>query len=105
MVVNAPERSMEQRFDALDTANKVRTYRAKFKKDLKAGKRDIHDAIQNPPDMILTMKLWDLMMATPKFGRVKVQKTLASLRISPSKTVGGLTERQRFEICAYLRRR
>ena len=103
--IAAPERSLQQRMDALERANNVRTRRANLKRDLKAGRRNIHDLIMNPPDYIFTMKLWDLMMATPKFGRVKVNKTLAQMRISPSKTVGGLSDRQRSEICSFLRTR
>jgi hypothetical protein len=34
---------------------------------------------------------------------VKVDKVLRMCRISPSKTVGGLSERQRVEIITYLR--
>jgi len=37
-------------------------------------------------------------MAAPKCGRVKSAKILEQCRISPSKTVGGLSERQRSEL-------
>jgi hypothetical protein len=36
---------------------------------------------------------------------VKVNKVLSQCRISPSKTLGGLSERQRGELVALLRRR
>jgi hypothetical protein len=35
---------------------------------------------------------------------VKVNRILTQCRISPSKTIGGLSERQRSELVSYLRR-
>ena len=43
----------------------------------------------------------DLLMAAPKCGRVKSARIMEQCRISPSKTVGGLSERQRHELLAY----
>ena len=39
-----------------------------------------------------------MLMAVPKFGRVKAARFLNTCRISQSKTVGGLSERQRAEL-------
>jgi hypothetical protein len=50
------------------------------------------------------MKIFDLLFASPKYGRVKTNKILQVCRISPSKTVGGLSNRQRAEIVSMLRR-
>jgi hypothetical protein len=41
----------------------------------------------------------------PKYGRVKVNKILSICRISPSKTIGGLSQRQRTELVELMRRR
>lgn len=98
------ERSLAQRQDALERANIVRARRAVLKKDLKAGRVQLVDLVRQPPGFIDTMKLFDLILATPKYGRVKVNKVLAQCRCSPSKTVGGLSERQRDEIAKLLRR-
>lgn len=100
----APDRSLAQRMEALGKANEVRTSRAQLKRDIKAGKIKVHDLLLEPPEIIETMKLWDLLFAAPKFGRVKVNKTLVQCRISPSKTVGGLSQRQRTEIVSMIRR-
>lgn len=100
-----PDRSLTQRMDALGRANEIRTTRADLKKDLKAGKVSIINYILDPPEWLLTAKMFDLLIATPKYGRVKVNRILTQCRISPSKTVGGLSERQRGEIVSYLRRR
>lgn len=99
----APARSLAQRLDALNEANRVRAVRATLKKDLKAGKKSIYDILHNPPNDVKTMKLFELMMATPKYGQVKVNKVLKQCRISPSRTIDGLSERQRAEIVSMLR--
>jgi hypothetical protein len=45
-----------------------------------------------------------MLLALPKYGRVKATKILHSCRVSPSKTFGGLTERQRTELTRRLDR-
>lgn len=93
-----PERTHQQRLDALKNANKIRTKRAKLKEDIKAGRESVFGHLMAPPEYIQTMKVWDLCLAKPKFGPKKVNKIFVAMRISPSKTVGGLTLRQRQEL-------
>ena len=100
----APERSLNQRMDALARANDIRTARAQLKRDLKAGRMTIQDLLAHPPDYVETAKVFDMLLAVPKYGRVKVNKILTTCRISPSKTIGGLSERQRTELVTLLRR-
>jgi hypothetical protein len=100
----APERSLVQRMDALQRANEIRTRRAALKRDLKAGRTSIHELLLGPPDYLETAKVFDMLLAVPKYGRVKVNKILVQCRISPSKTIGGLSERQRTELVGLLRR-
>src|SRR6201987_5838098 len=87
--IAAPERSLVQRMEALQRANDIRSRRAQLKRDLKAGRQPIHD----------------LLLAVPKYGRVKVNKIPSQCRISPSKTIGGLSQRQRTELVELMRRR
>jgi S13-like H2TH domain len=99
-----PERSLTQRMDALKRANEIRTERARLKRDLKGGRIQIHGLLLDPPEYLTTAKVFDLLLAVPKYGRVKVNRILTYCRISPSKTIGGLSERQRNELVSYLRR-
>jgi len=87
--------------DALGKANTVRSQRAALKADLKHGAVDIRDVLAAPPAYVLTAKVADLLMAAPKCGRVKSARILEQCRVSPSKTIGGLSERQRLELLAY----
>jgi hypothetical protein len=91
--------------DALKRANDVRTRRAQLKRDLRGGRTQIHGLLLDPPEYLQTAKVFDLMLAVPKYGRVKVNRILTQCRISPSKTIGGLSERQRDELVSYLRPR
>jgi hypothetical protein len=94
----APQRSLDQRMDALRRANNVRSRRAELKASLKSGDVSILSVIQDPPDYLLTAKILDVLMAAPKYGRVKAARVMERCRISPSKTVGGLSDRQRREL-------
>jgi hypothetical protein len=94
----APVRSLDQRMDALKRANDIRVRRARLKKDLKDGNARIEDVLNDPPEFVSTAKVIDILMAVPKFGRVKAARFLNTCRISQSKTVGGLSERQRAEL-------
>lgn len=110
MTIDAPggahtfDRSLQQRLDALDRANVVRGRRAQLKRDLKAGRVSIDALLLDPPDYLATAKVFDLLLHVPKYGRVKVNKVLTQCRVAPSKTVGGLSPRQRDELVALLRR-
>ena len=88
---------------ALRRANEIRSARAQLKRDLKAGKVRIGQLLLDPPEYVLSAKAFDMIVAVPKYGRVKANKILTQCRISPSKTIGGLSERQRGELVAFLR--
>ena len=96
--VQAPVRSIDQRMEALRRANDIRVRRARLKKELKSGEVSIEQVLREPPEFVSTAKVFDMLMAVPKFGRVKAQRLLNQCRISQSKTVGGLSDRQRQEL-------
>ena len=100
----APARSLDQRMEALKRANDIRVKRAQLKKDLKDGRVSIEKILLNPPEYVSTAKVFDMLMAVPKFGRVKAARLLNQCRISQSKTVGGLSDRQRHELIGLFHR-
>ena len=100
----APERSLNQRMDALQKANVIRTRRAQLKRDLKAGRVSIHTLLLEPPEYLETAKVFDMLLAVPKYGKVKATRFINHCRISQGKTVGGLSERQRNELMELLNR-
>jgi len=90
--------------DALQRANEIRSARAQLKRELKAGRVHIHGVLLDPPEYLQNAKVSELLLSVPKYGRVKVNRLLTQCRISPSKTLGGLSERQRHELVGNLRR-
>jgi hypothetical protein len=97
-VPQTPERSRQQRMDALRRANAIRSERARLKERLRTGELAISDVLVDPPRCVHTAKVLDLLLAVPKYGRVKANKLLERCRVSSAKTVNGLTPRQRKEL-------
>jgi S13-like protein len=97
-------RSLERRVIALSQANHVRSARAKLKQDLRAGKVRLEQILATPADYLASAELFDLLVAVPKIGPVKASRLLTVARISPSKTVGDLSERQRAHLIEQLGR-
>lgn len=102
MTVTPFDRTTEQRMDALEHANDIRIRRARLKRQIKTGEKRLEDVLPDPPEWLGTAKVYDLLMVVPGFGAVKVNRLLVNARISPSKTVGGMTPRQRNEIARRL---
>lgn len=102
ITTKTPERSHKQRLDALRRANSVRSERAKIKERLRNGDVSICAVIESPPECVQTAKVIDLILATPKMGKVKANRVLERCRISSSKTVSGLTPRQHKELLEIL---
>lgn len=97
-------RRLDERLDALQRANDIRAARARLKKALKDGETDIEEVLLDPPEYVLTAKVFDFLLVVPKFGRVKANRILHQCRILPSKTIGGLSDRQREELVNRLRK-
>jgi hypothetical protein len=98
IIPQTPERSQQQRMDALRRANDIRSERARLKDGLRNGDVSITAVLSDPPACVATAKVLDLVLAVPKYGRVKANKLLERCRVSSSKTVNGLTPRQRKEL-------
>jgi hypothetical protein len=62
-LVAAPERSLEQRMDALRRANRIRSFRAVMKRELKECRLDPVSLLLDPPDELSTMKVFQLQLA------------------------------------------
>lgn len=99
-----PSRSLDQRMTALAKGNRIRTHRAKLKRDLKAD-RSLNESIRilrDPPELLHTMKVETFLMSLPGFARSKANEMLRRAATSPSKTLAGLSERQRQALVSLL---
>jgi hypothetical protein len=88
---------------AMQRANAIRASRAQFKRDLATGRCAIDTALLYPPEYIGTAKVFDILLALPRFGREKVSKVLMQCGIATTRTIAGLSQRQRDELVTLLR--
>jgi hypothetical protein len=92
---DTPERSADQRRDALALANRIRAQRAILKADLKRGDVSIVTVLGDPPAYLATARIAKLLAALPGYGPKKIERLLTRCQVSPRKTVAGLSVRQR----------
>jgi len=88
-------REPQVRLDALNSANDVRMLRAQLKRDLIRGRVSMRSVLLDPPESVQTARVFDMLLAIPRCGRVKATKLLAQCAIPTSTTVGALSEGQR----------
>jgi hypothetical protein len=100
---SVPKKTAEQRSEALARANEVRSARKHLKERLKQGEADLAALVADYPSFLAAARISDLVQALPGYGPGKVGKLLSACRISPSKTVAGLTARQRRELIEALK--
>ena len=94
----APPRTNQQRLAALQKANRVRVYRAGVKVQLARGELTILDLRDDP--QMQTARVVEFLLATPRLGKVKAHRLVQAVGMSPSKTFGGITDRQWAQLCA-----
>lgn len=97
------EETVSQRLRALGLANAVRSERARLKRRLAEGTLELSSVITDPPPCARTARVYELLLALPKVGPAKANRWLSRCRIAPSKTLAGLTDRQRRELLELLR--
>jgi hypothetical protein len=91
-----------QHLQALQRANRVRLARADLKRRIADGEITAAEVILTSPWEASSMALGDVLMSQRRWGGTRCRKFLAMFRISETKTVGSLTERQRHALAAQL---
>lgn len=89
------DRTHEQRMEALRKANRHRSARAALKRSLQARETTVGAVLADPQPFVLTMRVLNLLAAQRGYGPQKARMVLLTHQISPVKTVGGLSVRQR----------
>jgi hypothetical protein len=95
MLKRTPERSTQERWTALQEANRVRFARADAKRALKSGELSLHDLLMDPSEELKGAKVEEMVLAVRGMGRIKVHRLLREAGVSRSKTLVGLTHGQR----------
>lgn len=91
-----------QHLQALQRANRVRLARAELKRRIADGEVAAAEVILTSPWEAASMAIGDLLMSQRRWGGTRCRKFLAMFRISETKTVGSLTERQRQALATQL---
>jgi len=92
-----PVLSEEQRRDALAKAAEARKRRAEVKAQLKNGALTLTEILRRSGDdgILGKMKVSAMLEALPGVGKVRAQKVMEELNISPTRRIRGLGEKQR----------
>ncbi|MGH2759312.1 MAG: integration host factor, actinobacterial type [Actinomycetota bacterium] len=92
-----PQLTEEQRRDALAKAAEARRRRAQVKAQLKNGGLGLSECLERSEnDEILgKMKVSAMLEALPGVGKVRAQKVMEELNISPSRRLRGLGDKQK----------
>jgi hypothetical protein len=91
-----------QHLQALQRANRVRLARADLKRRIGEGDISAGEVILTSPWEAASMAIGDVLMSQRRWGGTRCRKFLAMFRISETKTIGSLTERQRLALAAQL---
>jgi len=91
-----------QHLQALQRANRVRLARAELKRRIADGEMTASEVIRSSPWEAESMAIGDVLMSQRRWGGTRCRKFLAMFRISETKTIGSLTERQRHALAAQL---
>ena len=92
-----PELTEEQRAAALEKAAAARRARAELKERLKRGGTSLSEVLEqaDSDEVLGKMKVSALLEAMPGVGKVRAQRIMEKLEISPSRRVRGLGVKQR----------
>lgn len=92
-MTNIPMPTEEQRRAALVLSAKTRAERAELKRDMKAGKVTLAEALDDPRAQRIPIR--QLLMSLPGIGSVKADLIMRVAGIAPSRRVKGVGIRQR----------
>lgn len=91
------------RLRALEMANEVRSRRARLYESARRGQSDLRAVILRPEPWIERAPVERVLRAVPGVGRARAAEILRRTKVSPTRALGELTERQRRQIVEVLR--
>lgn len=91
-----------QHMRALAQANRVRLARAELKRQVAEGEASVAQIVLNRPWEAESMAIADLLVSQHRWGRERCRRFLASIKMSETKTIGSMTDRQRNELATKL---
>ena len=100
MATTLPTSTPEQRAAALAKAARYRTARAEMKELLRTGSLTLGEVFDRGEhdDIVGGMKLYPVLYALPRLGKVKAKRLMEEVGIADNRRVRALTDRQRTEL-------
>jgi len=92
----------QQRFTALQHANRVRLARAEMKRLIKRGQLSAAEVVAECPWETYKMPVSEVLISQRRWGTQRCRRVLVAIGIPENKTVGTLTDRQREALVAML---
>lgn len=94
---------MSQHMEALAKGNAIRLRRAEFRGEVREDWRVARDALLDPQDWMLGMRLHLLLGSVERIGSAKLAKGCREAGVmSVDRRIGDLTERQRLALADWL---
>lgn len=102
-----PQLTPEQRQRASQLAAAARARRAEIRRDLKTGIASLVQVVElaRIDQIVASMRVRDVISSLPAMGPVRTARTMADLRISEGKKLGGLGHVQREALMQFARSR
>jgi hypothetical protein len=91
-----------QRLQALARANRTRQVRADLKRRIADGHMSAAEVILRHRWEVESMPLAQVLTSQRHWGNARCRRFLTPMRLSESKTIGSMTERQRLDVAARL---
>ena len=91
-----------QRLQALARANRIRQVRADLKRRIADGHTSAAEVILRHQSEVESMPLAQVLTSQRHWGNARCRRFLTPMRLSESKTIGSMTERQRLAVAARL---
>jgi hypothetical protein len=91
-----------QHMQALQRANEVRLARAALKRRVAEGRITVAAVILSCPWEAASMTIAELLLSQRRWGSTRSTRFLAQIGMSETKTVGSMTERQRYALAAMI---
>ena len=95
-----PTLTEEQRAENQKKAVAARKARADLKARIKRGEVDFATVLSSEDPIASRMRVYELLTSLPKIGHAKAKKMMADCRVTESRRVGGLGEKQKKALMA-----
>jgi hypothetical protein len=94
--------ALDQKRAALKYANDIRAWRKHLKADLKARRVLLADVLLSDAPWVQTMRVKDLLRATPWIGKHKAERILLHFNIGPRQVVDNVSRAKRRQVLDYI---